>query len=393
MLNLLRQFLSIKLSFTMLNLKNARDQFPYLNHGKIYFNHASSGPLCNPVIESIHNLLVEKSQTNIDNYIGLQTIIKETKSFLASAINTSPDRIAFVDNTTNGINILAAGLKLKKGDHILLNDLEFPANVYPFLNLRKEGIVVDLVRSHEGIVSAEDVIAGIIPETKLISISQVQFLTGYRVDLNKIGKVCREKGIIFSVDAIQGLGAVRLDVGKDYIDFVSSGTQKWLLGLQGLGFIYLSEELQEKIDQDCIGWLSVDDAWNFLNYEIKLKKSADRYQGGTLNSFGIYALNASLKFLNQYGLSNIENIIIDNSLYFAEQLQNTRFKPAVRAFDKNNIAGIISFKDNESGKIFDTLSEQNIICSLRLGYVRMSPHFYNTKEEIDIVLDVLKKIN
>jgi selenocysteine lyase/cysteine desulfurase len=377
----------------MLDLINARDQFPYLKHGKIYFNHASSGPLCNPVIESIRNLLIDKSETNIDNFIELQTIIKETKSILASLINTLPDRIAFVDNTTNGINILATGLKLKKGDHILLNDLEFPANVYPFLNLSKEGIVVDMVQSHEGIVTAEDVIARIVPETKLVSISQVQFLTGYRVNLNKIGKVCREKGIIFSVDAIQGLGAVRLDVENDYIDFVSSGTQKWLLGLQGLGFIYLSEALQETIDQNYIGWLSVDDAWNLLHYELKLKKSADRYQGGTLNSIGIYALNASLKYLNQYGPGNIENIIIRNSLYFIEKLQNTKFKPAVQVFDKNNIAGIISFKDIDSGKLFNAFMKENIICSLRLGYIRMSPHFYNTKEEIDNVLDVLNKFN
>ena len=165
--------------------------------------------------------------------LGLQATIKETKSDIASLINSSPDRIAFVDNTTNGINILAAGLKLKQGDHILLNDLEFPANVYPFLNLQKVGIIIDFVRSHNGIVSAEDVIERIVTETKLISISQVQFLTGYRVDLAKIGKVCREKEIIFSVDAIQGLGAVQLDVINDNIDFVSAGSSKMAFRLTG----------------------------------------------------------------------------------------------------------------------------------------------------------------
>jgi selenocysteine lyase/cysteine desulfurase len=376
----------------MLNVIKAREQFPYIKHGKIYFNHASSGPLCTPVIDCIHSVLYEKSETNLDDYIGLQAIIKETKSDLASLINTSPDRIAFVDNTTNGLNILAAGLKLKKGDHILLNDLEFPANVYPFFNLQKNGIVIDLVQSHNGIVSAEDVIEKIVSETKLISISQVQFLTGYRVNLHKIGKVCREKGIIFSVDAIQGLGAVGLDVAADCIDFVSSGTQKWLLGLQGFGFIYLSEELQEKIDQNCVGWLSVEDAWNLLHYELKLKKSADRYQGGTLNSIGIYALNASLKLLKQFGFNNIENCIIDNSLYFLEKLADTKFNTEIQDYNKNCIAGIVSFKGPDSAKIFNVLTKENIICSLRLGCIRMSPHFYNTKEEIDNVINVLKKI-
>ena len=377
----------------MLDVKRAREQFPYLKHGEIYFNHASTGPLCKPVLEGIQRVLLEKSETNIDDYLGLQATIKETKSDIASLINSSPDRIAFVDNTTNGINILAAGLKLKQGDHILLNDLEFPANVYPFLNLQKEGVIIDFIQSHNGIVSAEDVIERIVPETKLISISQVQFLTGYRVNLAEIGKVCREKGIVFSVDAIQGLGAVQLDVINDNIDFVSAGSQKWLLGLQGLGFIYLSEMLQEKIDQNCVGWLSVEDAWDFLHYELKLKSTADRYQGGTLNTIGIYALNASLKFFKQYGFSEIENCIIDNSLYFVKNLMNTRFRPVIQGVDKTNIAGIVSFKDNEWKKIYDSLSKENICCSVRLGYVRMSPHFYNTKEEIDKVIDVLKRDN
>jgi len=376
----------------MLNIKKVREQFPYLKHGKIYFNHASTGPLSTPVLESIHKVLFEKSETNIDEYLGLQAVIRETKSDLASLINTFPDRIAFVDNTTNGINILAAGLKLKRGDHILLNDLEFPANVYPFLNLQKNGIIIDYAKSHDGIVSAEDIIENVVPETRLISVSQVQFLTGYRVDLEKIGKVCREKDIFFSVDAIQGLGAVRLDVNKDNIDFVSAGSQKWLLGLQGLGFVYVSEKLQENIDQDCVGWLSVEDAWDFLHYELKLKNTADRYQGGTLNSVGIYALNASLKLFKQNGFNEIENKILENTSYFIEQLENTKFKPVINGLDKNNFAGIISFKDKDWKKIYDSLSKENIDCSVRLGYVRMSPHFYNIKEEIDKVVDILKKV-
>lgn len=376
----------------MFDVNKAREQFPYLRTGKIYLNHASSGPLCTPVVESIQNVLHEKSETDIDNYPGLMAAIKETKSDLALLINTSSDRIAFVDNTTNGINILAAGLKLKQGDHILLNDLEFPANVYPFLNLQKKGIIIDFAKSHDGIVTAEDVINAIVPETKLISISQVQFLTGYRVNLEMIGKVCRDKEIFLSVDAIQGLGAVQLDVVKDNIDFVSAGSQKWLLGLQGLGFIYVSERLQDRIDQNCIGWLSVDDAWNLLNYDLKLKKSADRYQGGTLNSLGIYALNASLKFLKQYNFNDIGNRIIDNSLYFMEKLESIGLKPVIQGVDRSNIAGIISFKNNEYNRIFEALSVENILCSVRLGYVRMAPHFYNTTEEFDNVIEVLKKI-
>ena len=374
-----------------MDINKAREQFPYLSHGKIYFNHASTGPLCTPVLENIARVLYEKSETNIDEYLGLQSIIKETKSDLGDLINASTNRIAFLDNTSNGINVLASGIKWKKGDRIILNDLEFPANVYPFLNLKKSGVEVDIVKSRNGIVNAEDVTEMIKPETKLISISQVQFLTGYRVDLEKIGKVCNEKGIIFSVDAIQGLGAVRLDVVRDKIDFISAGSQKWLLGLQGLSFIYVSQKLQEKIEQDYVGWLSVDNAWDFLNYELKLKSSADRFQGGTLNSIGIYALNASLKFFKQFGFDEIENSITANSSYLIQKLEEIGIKLVLSGCGKKYIAGIVSFKHDNSQKIFEALSQKKIHCAVRSGYVRLSPHFYNTKEEIDIVADELKR--
>jgi len=375
-----------------MEIEKARESFPYLKHGKIYFNHASTGPLCTHVLDNIHKVLYEKSETNIDEYLGLQSIIKETRNDLAALINTKPERIAFVDNTSNGINVLASGIKLNKGDRIILNDLEFPANVYPFLNLQRQGIGIDFVKSREGKVTAEDVINMITPRTKIISISQVQFLTGYRVDLEKIGKVCKEREILFSVDAIQGLGAVRLDVERDNIDFISAGSQKWLLGLQGLGFIYVSEKLQELIQQDNVGWLSVEDAWNMLHYNLTLKKTAERYQGGTLNSIGIYALNASLKFFKQFGLNQIEDKVLANSVYLIKKLEAIGIKPVLSGCDKKNIAGIVSFSYKDAQKMFDTLSKENIHCAVRVGMIRLSPHFYNINEETDKIVDLLKKI-
>ncbi len=283
----------------MSDILTARSYFPYLNTGRIYFNHASTGPISTRVRDILHEIILEKSETDIDNFQKFMQASSETKTLLGEMINCQAERIAFVDNTTNGINILAQGISWKRGDRILLNDLEFPANVYPFMNLKKEGVEIDIIKSRDGIVPSEDIIAGIKPETKLISVSQVQFLTGYRADLDKIGKVCKEKKIIFSVDAIQGLGAVRLDVEAQNIDFISSGSQKWLLGLQGLGFIYLSEELQSKINPKYVGWLSVEDAWNLLDYNLKLKSTAECFQSGTLNTFGIFALNESLKFFKE----------------------------------------------------------------------------------------------
>ncbi len=375
-----------------MNIEEVRAEFPYLKNGKIYFNHASTGPMSKRVLNTITKVLYEKSETNIDEFLGLQAVIKESKSNLASMINTAPDRIAFVDNTSTGINIIAQGVKWKKGDRVLLNDLEFPANVYPFLNLKEEGVEIDFVKSHDGIVTAEDILENIKPATRLVSISYVQFLTGYRVDLEKIGKVCKERGIIFSVDAIQGLGALKLDVKKCNVDFLSSGSQKWMLGLQGLGMIYISEELQQKVEPKFIGWLSVEDAWNLLHYDLKLKKSADCFQGGTLNSIGIYALNTSLKFFKEFGHDKIEELVLENSEYLIKQLQSIGISPILKNCSKENLSGIVSFKHKDSQKVYDELSVLNIHCAVREGYIRFSPHFYNIKEEIDKVTEVLRKI-
>jgi selenocysteine lyase/cysteine desulfurase len=376
----------------MLNINEVRNLFPHIERGKIYFNHASTGPLSRPVLDSINKVLYEKSETNIDEYMGLLKRVEELKNDIAVLINSSADRLAFVDNTTNGLNIIAQGIKWQKGDRIVLNDIEFPANVYPFLNLQKIGVEVDFVKSKNGMVTFEDIISTIKVSTKLISISQVQFLTGFRAELEKIGKVCKEKNIIFSVDGIQGLGAVRLDVIKDNIDFISCGSQKWLLGLQGTGFIYISEELQNKIEPKYIGWLSVKDAWNMLDYNLELKDTAERFQNGTVSSIGIYAFNASMKLFKEIGFDNIEKYVLENSSYLLKELINIGAEPVLKNAPKENLAGIVSFKYNKPEKIHEDLLSKNIHCAVREGMVRLSPHFYNTKEDIDIVIDELKKI-
>ena len=322
----------------------------------------------------------------------LLKVFGDTKTMLGNLINTSSDRITFVDNTTNGLNILAQGINWTKGDRILLNDIEFPANVYPFLNLERDGVEVDFIKSHNGVVSAEDIIENVKPGTKLISVSFVQFLTGYRIELQKLGKFCKENGIIFCVDAIQGLGAIRLDVQKDNIDFISCGSQKWLMGLQGLGFIYVSKKLQEKLTPKYTGWHSVKNAWNLLDYKLNLKENADAFQTGTLNTMGIYALNASLKLFDEFGNDEIEETVISNSKYFINELDNIGIKSFLVDCDEQNIGGIVSFKHENSQKIFDELKNKKIIGAVREGVVRFAPHFYNTKEEINIVVNEVKNL-
>ena len=373
-------------------VEKARSYFPYLKNGIIYFNHASTAPINTEVKKRIDEFVKEKSEFAQDDYCAFKNVADETKTMIGEMINGSGERIAFLDNTTNGIIWLAQGIDWNAGDRIILNDVEFPANVYPFLQLREKGVEIDFIKSTNGIVTAEEIIDAIHPQTKLISISFVQFLSGYRIDLEKIGKVCKEKGIIFSVDSIQGLGAVRLDVGKYNIDFLASGTQKWLLGLQGLAFFYVRKELQDKLKSAPIGWLAVKDAWNLLDFNLTTKETAERFQPGTLNNLGIYAFNSSMKLFKEFGFDEIEEQVLSNSEYFIQELAKIGYESPLLSIQKEYLSGIVSFRSDNAQKIFDHLNQKKIVCSLREGYIRFAPHFYNTKQEIDLVVDTLKNI-
>lgn len=374
-----------------MNLNDIRTLFPYIKNDIIYFNHAATGPFSTLLVNAINKILKEKSERNIDDFNSFKDVAVETKSIIASMLNTVPERLAFTDNTTNGLNFLAQSIQWKKGDRILLNDIEFPANVYPFLNLKRIGVEVDFVKSDNGKVTADMIIDAIKPGTKLISVSYVQFLSGYRIDLEKIGKHCKDNDIIFSIDAIQALGAVKLDVEKSNIDFLSCGTQKWLLGFQGLAFIYLNEKLQRKIIPANIGWLSVNNAWNLLDYQIDLKTTADVFQGGTINALGVYALNASLKLFNDFNFNEVEKRVLENSKYFLTKLASIGINGLLLNSNESELAGIVTFKIKDPDLVVKKLEQNKIICSQRVGMIRFSPHFYNIFDEIDRVVDVLQK--
>jgi selenocysteine lyase/cysteine desulfurase len=375
-----------------MNKSEVRNKFPHLDNGIIYFNHAATGPFSSLVVNRLSDLLKYKSENQIDDYDSFLRVVEETKILLAELINCNVDRIAFVDNTSNGLNILAQSMDWKKGDRILLNDVEFPANVYPFLNLQRFGVEIDFVKSENGVVTAEQIINSIRPETKLVSVSFVQFLSGYKIDLEKVGNYCRLNSIKFCVDGIQGIGAMRIDVKKCKIDFLSCGTQKWLLGMQGLAFIYVDEELQKKMYPANVGWLSVENAWNLLDFKLDLKTSANVFQGGTLNAFGIYAFNTSLKLFKDFGFDNIQSEVLSNTKYLIEKIKSIGMDCVLGNSDSQELAGIVTIKPGDPKKVFEGLEKKKIFCSLREGFIRFAPHFYNTHNEINIVVEELQKI-
>ncbi|KAF0142133.1 MAG: aminotransferase [Stygiobacter sp.] len=372
-----------------MTIEQIRSLFPHLDTDQVYFNHAAIGPWSKLVLDRIAEYSTQRSGGMVENFPFFLEKNASARAKLAKLLGAETSRLAWIDNVSNGLNILANGIDWQTGDRIILNDIEFPSNVYPFLNLQRLGVEIDIVKSHNGVVDVGDIENAITPKTKLVSISLVQFLSGYRADIDAIGSLCKEKGIIFCVDAIQAAGVVEVDVAKSQIDFLCGGTQKWLMSSQGLSYIYLTEELQSRITQKNVGWASVNDAWNLLDYNLSLKSSAERFQNGTINVLGVCLFDASLDLFLCYGMNNVESRILENTEYFISKLVEIGIEPILKNIEKKNRAGIVTFKHERSNEIFEHLQSKRIFGAVRQGMIRFSPHFYNTKEEIDLVIKEL----
>lgn len=371
------------------NLPLYRSWFPHIQTGKIWLNHAAISPVSKRVHAVIEKHLQNRSFGDIDVYPSVIVSCEKTKSNLATLIHTTPDRIAFVPNTSEGLNILANGLVWKSGDRILLNDIEFPTNVVPFLNLKRLGVEIDFVKSSDGEVTIESIERAVTPATKLLSISSVQFLTGYKADLAAIGALCKRHGIIFCVDAIQGLGVVPTDVQSMQIDFLASGGNKWLMGMMGLGFAYVSGALQERIHQKHIGWTSNRNFFgDFFNYRLDPDETARRYENGTQNYLAIAALGESTATLLEVGIGNIHGHVLaltDGIISFADDHHIEVATPR----DRSKRAGIVTLKHPQAKEIFGDLTDQRIMISLREGMLRIAPHFYNSEEDLHALFSIL----
>ena len=375
-----------------MTIEEVRDYFPYLKSGKIYFNHASIGPLSSRVLLRVNEYLTERCSGEIKNYDTFLETEKMAKKRLGRLLNTDPGNLSWTDNVSNAFNVLANGIEWKKGDHIILNDVEFPANVYPFLNLKSKGVEIDFVKSKGGRILLKDIENKITGRTRLISISLVQFISGYRINVESLSEICRSKNILLAVDAIQGAGVVNIDVRKSGVDFLAGGTQKWLMALQGLSYFYVSDRLLDILKPRFVGWLSVEDAWNFLDYKMNLKKNAHKFQSGTLNAIGITAIDSSLELFEEFGMERIENYVLGNSKYFIEQLEEVGLNPLLSGVSEENLAGIVTADSTKNKQIVEILKDQNIIIEIRNNLLRFSPHFYNTKDDIDKVIFSIKGI-
>ena len=373
-----------------MTLEEARGLFPCRRSGRIYLNHANLAPVADPVRAAADDYLDLRADNCIDDFEKIDAELERGKARVSELINMPTDRVGFLDNTSNAINLLAGGLPWKRGDRVLLNDIEFPANVYPFLALADRGVETDFVAARRGVVSAEDVISAITPRTRLVALSFVQFLSGYRADLEAIGAVCKDRGVILSVDVIQGVGALRFDAKAVNADFVAAGTHKWTFGLMGLSYFGITEELQSQIVRRSCGWRSVEDQWNLLDYKLEYRKSADTFQTGNTNMVGLHAFLAGSGMLRDVGYETVERAVLENAERVRGRLVELGLEPLAADEPPERRSGIVTVPVPDAEKTRRVLAERKIHVSARGGAVRFSPHFHNTREEIDEAIGALK---
>lgn len=374
-----------------LPLDEIRALFPHTqNQG--YFNHAAISPLSIPVKQAIDTYLAERHLTAIENYPQMLPRIAQLRERLSELVGVPPEQIALSPNTSSGLNMLATGLQWQAGDRILLNRLEFPSNIYPFLNLQQQGVIIDFVEPREHVLHLEDFSAAIQPQTRLLSVSWVQFLTGQQHDLAALGQLCQQQGLFFCVDGIQALGAASLDMNALGIDFLAAGGHKWLMGLEGQGFVAFSERLLQQVTPAQVGWLSVKNAWDMLDYQLELREDAARFEQGTFNSAGIVSLLTALEVFNRYPMNAITQHVKSLADYLIAELQALGLQVITPANPAEHL-GIVTCLHPQADSLQKSLAAQQLHVSAREGrYFRVSPHFYNSHAELEQLLNALKRL-
>jgi len=367
-------------------LQEYRRLFPHTEQGVIYLNHAAVSPLSTRVLRAQIAHLQDRSSGIIETYWNDVPQMEDTKRCIQQLINAeSTSRIAFAGNTSDALNIIASGLDWKPGDRILLNDLEFPSNVYPYYHLKSQGVEIDFVRCPDGRLTTEAIYDALRPRTRILAVSAVQFLSGFRADLSVLGEVCRSRGILLIVDGMQAVGGVTVDVQAMKIDGMAAGAAKWQMGPQGIGFLYLTEELQARIHQKYLGWLSVENSWDFFTFDQALAPGANRFEGGTVNIPGMWGMHAALSTLLDVGPKRIEAHILALTTTLFEELQTIEgagLFSSPHLAERSGIVTLILPAGIDATAVFDELTRRRILISLRGGKLRYSPHFYNTMDEV-----------
>jgi len=367
-------------------------EFPVLGEVN-YLNHAGVAPLSARAARVVSQCVQDAAIGRLADNAWYHQVLA-VKSQCAQLVNArGKHEIAFIPNTTTGLGMLAGGLDWRRGDRVVITDVEYPANRYPWTDLKRRGVeVVEAKQGADHRIDPQSVIDLITDSTRVVSLSHVQFGSGHKIDLRPIAEVVHAAGGLLCVDAIQTVGAMPVDVQALGIDFLAADGHKWMLGPEGAGFLYCDEDLCQQLRPPIAGWLGRYNHLDYGSYDERYYPDARRFEPGTWNVPGIRGLGASLGLLLEVGLDNVWARIDALCQHLRGKLTDKGYIVASPG-EEGERSGIVAFDAPEGSmpydKIVKDLGEKDIVIAHRMGHLRISPHFYNSIEQMDAVIEAL----
>jgi selenocysteine lyase/cysteine desulfurase len=371
---------------------NVRELFPHTKN-ITYFNAAAVGPFSTAVQAAVEeHLRMRVTSEKDDSHTGFGTA-DELRGIYAGLVGAEHRHIGLGSNTSFGLNLAAYGLPLKAGDEILVSDIEFPAAVYTAkAAAATRGLTVKFVKSVDRRFDLDEFEKAITPKSGMLMISFVQFFDGYKIDLEAVGKICKEHGIFLVADGIQGMGAEVIDIPSLGIDIFASGCQKWMLSPQGCGFFYVSDEVRDRITPPFMSWVGAD--WkmqytDMFHYDKPYFETARRFEMGYYAVLNFVGMKAAVRPFVDLGIAEIQrhnHALIDR---LAEYIRSNPYYRITSSIDPKHRSSIFTFSCADLELLHKELLRRRIILVRREGSIRVSVHLYNNEADIDKLIETM----
>jgi selenocysteine lyase/cysteine desulfurase len=368
----------------------ARSLFP-VTRRCVFMNHAGVAPMSDRGRAAIDSLMERLTDRPYEEGLA-EAEADRLRASIARLVGVEAETIGLVRGTAHGLSLLAQGLDWRDGDNVVGARGEYPANVYPWMALRGRGVEFRMAEPVDGRITPDAVLRLVDERTRVVALSHVQFWNGYRVDIERIGAELDRRGVVFAVDGIQSVGALRLDLSALPVDFLAAGASKWLLGPLGIGFCYCRPELLPRLRPVLVGAGSVKRDQEYFEYAYELREGARRFEESSVSILDMAAFQAAVDLLLEVGAEAIEERVLGLAGHLAAGLEKTGHR-VVEPWPRSprESSGIVSFRrpGSSAHEVLRDLNAARVVGRVHADFVRLAPHFYNTYEEVERVLDVL----
>lgn len=371
-----------------------REEFP-ITERWAYMNHAGIAAPPRRAAERMAAAVAEAARSGDRHWPDRNAEVERVRRLAARLLGArEPREVAFVENTSTGLSLVAEGIDWRPGDNVVSAALEFPSNVYPWMRLADQGVEYRLAEERDGRLDLDEVLGLIDGRTRAVALSWVQYASGFRADLRRLGVACRERDVLFVVDAIQGLGGLALDVERELVDVAVAAGHKWLLGPEGIGLLYVSDRVVERLRPSRSGWRSMRDMYDWTRLDVTWNEGAKRFESGTLNVYGIIGLGGALDILLEVGAETVERRVLALADRAARLFQDCGLElvSSRRPGETSGIVTAVPPSGGDADALARKLAERGIVLAQRAGRLRAAPHFYNSEEEMDRLEAALREL-